>query len=233
MKTGLLAMATLPLPEPATVMLPTLIQLIQFQLPFPKRLRQLQSSSWLWSRHDQTPVLMKTGLLAMATSVARAGAGDGQITDTDGARPDPDAGRLWLRFCQNQLSCRWFASARRRCRSGCARTSHHTVAAGPDQLSPAVAKPVHSPLLMKTGLLAMATCRCPCSCERGTRTRDRPGCRRGRTIQLVAAARLGRQRPDAIIGVDGAGGHASIAGSSGGGAARCRRWSRDSGWRRG
>ena len=72
MKTGLLAMATLPLPEPATVILPTLMLLSQCQPPLPKRLRQRQSSSWLWSGHDQTPLLMKTGLLAMATFPSRS-----------------------------------------------------------------------------------------------------------------------------------------------------------------
>src|SRR5215212_8478639 len=141
MKMGLLAMATLPLPEPATVMLPTLIQLSQFQ-----------ASSWLWSRHDQIPVLMKTGLLAIATfpelepepAMVRL-----PTLIVLGRNQAPF--RLWLRFCQNQLpSWLWFCQNQlpswlslRLCQNQSFWPNRF------DQL--------HSPPRMKTGLLTMAT----------------------------------------------------------------------------
>src|SRR4051794_18293596 len=150
MNTGLLAMATLPLPEPATVMLPTLIQLSQFQLPFPKRLRQLQASSWLWSRHDQIPALMKTGLLAIATFPEPEPAMVRLPTLIVLGRNQTPF-RVWLRFCQNQLpSWLWFCQNQlpswlslRLCQNQSFWPNRF------DQL--------HSPPLMKTGLLTMAT----------------------------------------------------------------------------
>src|SRR5829696_5898035 len=79
MKTGLLAMATFPEPEPdpAIVRLPTLIVLGRNQTPswLWLRLRQNQSS---WPNRFgqlQSPLLMKTGLLAIARlPVLRSGA---------------------------------------------------------------------------------------------------------------------------------------------------------------
>src|SRR5215204_3376070 len=101
MTMGLLAMAILPLPELATVRLPTLMRLGQNQERLPKRLRQRQLSLWLRSGHAQTPLLMNIGLLTTATL------------------PEPEAAMVrlptpirfgqnqmpwWLRLCQNQLS---------------------------------------------------------------------------------------------------------------------------------
>src|SRR5215212_7423401 len=66
MKTGLLAIAMLPLREPATVMFPTLMVLGQPQMPLPKRLRQRQSSLPVRFAQVPSPRPMNTGLLAMA-----------------------------------------------------------------------------------------------------------------------------------------------------------------------
>ena len=134
MKTGLLAMAMLPVLEPATMTLPTLIWLDRCQEPIPKRLRQPQSPSWPRSGHARTPWLMKTGLLAMATFPL----------------PEPATVRLptlmvlgrnhtpfRLRFCQNQLLS-WL----RRCQNQ---------SSWPNRF-----RQLHSPWLMKTGLLATA-----------------------------------------------------------------------------
>ena len=63
---GLLAMATLPEPELATVRLPTRIWLGQNQMPSWLRLCQNQSSWPCRFGQLQSPLLMKTGLLTTA-----------------------------------------------------------------------------------------------------------------------------------------------------------------------
>src|SRR5215204_4772371 len=102
MKTGLLVIATVPLPELAMVRLPTLMRSGPNQPALPGRLRQRQSSPLVRSGQCETPLLMKTGLLTIATLPAPE------------SEPEPAMVRLpaltwlgrnqtpsWLRLCQN------------------------------------------------------------------------------------------------------------------------------------
>ena len=128
--------------------------------------------------------------------VSIAGAGDGQVTDTDVL-----AGTIavqvavcqnqtpsWLRFCQNQSS--W-----------------------PNRF-----RQVQSPLPMKTGLLTMA--RLPVLLAIGGHEPEAGAAAVTVHEPVAATAALGRRAPDAIIGTDGAVSDGKLAGSGGGGAAK-------------